>query len=164
MSTVSLLVTLEIIGSDKMKLAILLFFLFVTLCAALQDNRNIPQIKADWEGFKVREWFGAFLSGSVQAWSSSLYERIIKENTLSLISFHLQAKFGKSYSGSEDSERMRTYLDNLKEINSHNELFKRGVVSWTKDVTQFTDITKENFKNLLGSGPPPDDDDDDDEE
>lgn len=73
----------------------------------------------------------------------------------------LQAKFGKSYSGAEDSERMRTYLENLKEINSHNQLFQRGIVSWTKDVTQFTDVTKESFKNLLGSGPPPDDDDDD---
>lgn len=56
---------------------------------------------------------------------------------------------------------MRIYLENLKEINAHNELYKRGVVSWVQDVTMFTDLNKSDFKKVLGSGPPPDDDDDD---
>lgn len=68
-----------------------------------------------------------------------------------------KATHKKLYANSvEERARFAIFQQNLKEIEAHNELFKKGLVSWEKGVNQFTDMTQEEFLAYLKlAGPLP---------
>lgn len=54
--------------------------------------------------------------------------------------------FKKHYrSSSEELQRLKTFLENLEEIEAHNQKFAKGEVTWTKGINQFADWTKEEI-------------------
>ncbi|XP_055841495.1 protein CTLA-2-alpha-like [Episyrphus balteatus] len=57
-------------------------------------------------------------------------------------------KFNKNYaSREEDGNRKKIFCKNLKKIEAHNELYKKGLTTYTQGVNQFSDLTQEEFQN-----------------
>ncbi|XP_065221429.1 uncharacterized protein LOC135846327 [Planococcus citri] len=48
----------------------------------------------------------------------------------------------------EDERRMKIYLDNLKKIIHHNELFKKGRTTYELGINKFSDLADEEFAKL----------------
>ncbi|KAF2885195.1 hypothetical protein ILUMI_20976 [Ignelater luminosus] len=46
----------------------------------------------------------------------------------------------------EETERSKVFAQNLQHIKEHNEKFEKGLVSYTMGVTEFADLTVEEFK------------------
>ncbi|RZC40651.1 Inhibitor I29 domain containing protein, partial [Asbolus verrucosus] len=54
--------------------------------------------------------------------------------------------FKKAYkSPTEEAIRYRNFEKNLKKINAHNELYRKGLVSYTLAVNQFADLATEEI-------------------
>nr|CAH7723555.1 unnamed protein product [Callosobruchus chinensis] len=61
-----------------------------------------------------------------------------------------QLDHGKTYrSLVEEKRRYLIFRDNVRQIQEHNEKYERGEQSFAKKVTQFTDMTHEEFLDLL---------------
>ncbi|KAF2904125.1 hypothetical protein ILUMI_02048 [Ignelater luminosus] len=61
-----------------------------------------------------------------------------------------KSKHGKTYATPEEENvRQNIFLQNLKEFEEHNAKYKAGLVSYTKGVNQFADITDEEFAKFL---------------
>ncbi|XP_066254185.1 cathepsin L-like proteinase [Euwallacea similis] len=56
---------------------------------------------------------------------------------------------GKTYSRQEDARRFAIFRDNLRSIEQHNALYAKGLVSYNKTVTMFSDWTPEEFRSYL---------------
>ncbi|XP_066141224.1 uncharacterized protein [Euwallacea fornicatus] len=56
---------------------------------------------------------------------------------------------GKTYSEQENARRFTIFRDNLRSIQEHNALYARGLVSYNKTVTKFSDWTSEEFRSYL---------------
>ncbi|XP_066141449.1 digestive cysteine proteinase 3-like [Euwallacea fornicatus] len=73
--------------------------------------------------------------------------------SLTKLSSEFQAfklKHGKTYSSQvEETTRFAIYSANVKEIEDHNDLYARGLVSYDLAVNQFADWSKEEFKAYL---------------
>lgn len=61
-----------------------------------------------------------------------------------------KSKFNKAYSGVEHDNRFTIFKNNLAFIESHNAAFKRGEETFFMAVNRFADMTKEEFKRMLG--------------
>lgn len=63
-------------------------------------------------------------------------------------SFKIQHK--KTYkNAAEERARMKIFVDRLKEIAEHNELFKNGVVSYEKGLNEFSDMSHDEFSSTM---------------
>lgn len=64
-----------------------------------------------------------------------------------------KTKFEKSYEGQdEEQQRKATYFENVKTMEEHNQKFEKGEVTWSMGINQFSDLTKEEFKNRHTGG------------
>lgn len=62
-----------------------------------------------------------------------------------------QNEYGKSYKNDRDErQRFQIFKQNLREIEAHNVLFKNKESTYTKGITQFSDLTSFEFSNLFG--------------
>lgn len=60
-----------------------------------------------------------------------------------------QVKFEKKYDDhAEDARRFEIFKNKLHEFEEHNEKFKKGELSWSVGVNQFTDLTEEEFAKM----------------
>lgn len=59
-------------------------------------------------------------------------------------------RHGKNYeNAAEEQARMNNFLDNLKEITEHNELFKSGAVSFEKGLNEYSDMSHDEFNSAM---------------
>lgn len=71
-------------------------------------------------------------------------------NAISVL-FRLQVDHKKAYPDeAEDKRRMEIFKANLAKIEAHNELFKKGEVTWEMGLNHFTDLTDEERKMYTG--------------
>jgi len=64
-------------------------------------------------------------------------------------------KFSKLYqTGEERDTRRDIFLDNFRQMEEHNELFKKGLVSWDRKVHPYMDFTEEEFVKARMGLPP----------
>jgi len=64
-----------------------------------------------------------------------------------------QSTYGRTYkSPVEARKRLAIFKDNLNEIEQHNSLYVQGKTSFTKGVTQFADLTKDEFLQYVNRG------------
>merc|ERR1711970_646373 len=64
-------------------------------------------------------------------------------------------KFSKLYqTGEERDTRREIFLDNFRQMEEHNELFKKGLVSWDRKVHPYMDFTEEEFVKARMGLPP----------
>ncbi|XP_050517471.1 protein CTLA-2-beta-like [Diabrotica virgifera virgifera] len=63
--------------------------------------------------------------------------------------------FYKSYDEEEDAKRFALFEKRYYEIIEHNKKYEAGEVSWSKGLNPMTDLTDEEFNNLLGLIPIP---------
>lgn len=69
-----------------------------------------------------------------------------------------KTKFEKTYADQDEEQKRKVvYFENVKSIEEHNKKYDQGEVTWTMGVNQFSDLTKDEFKNrhLGGCLPPP---------
>merc|ERR1739838_227921 len=63
--------------------------------------------------------------------------------------------FGKQYAGKRDySMRRAIFMTNHQEMLEHNARFEAGEVSWARKVTQYYDLTYDEFASAVGLGMP----------
>ncbi|KAF2885260.1 hypothetical protein ILUMI_20926 [Ignelater luminosus] len=63
---------------------------------------------------------------------------------------NFKLKYNRTYATVEEEHlRQKIFVENLKEIKEHNEKYDAGVVTFTKRVTQFSDMTNEEFVSTL---------------
>merc|ERR1712018_276925 len=72
-------------------------------------------------------------------------------------SFNEFAKtFNKKYASTEEfAKRMGIFMDNYKLMLKHNQEYEEGKVSWWKKVTEYYDMTHEEWMNHMKLGMPP---------
>ena len=88
-------------------------------------------------------------------WNGSQRLALLFEFTLlrfaQSVSFHLQ--FNRLYNGVEHENRFAIFKAKFEEIEKHNALFHLGQESFTLGLNQFSDMTNEEYKKLLGFNP-----------
>ncbi|XP_050300897.1 procathepsin L-like [Anthonomus grandis grandis] len=63
-------------------------------------------------------------------------------------------EFEKQYnSPDEELKRMKTYMDNSKLIEKHNDLFQRGVYTYELGHNEFSDLSDEEYQELYSQDP-----------
>eukprot|EP00062_Callorhinchus_milii_P010010 gi/632954425/ref/XP_007892957.1/ PREDICTED: cathepsin L1-like isoform X1 [Callorhinchus milii] len=60
-----------------------------------------------------------------------------------------KAKFGKSYSPSEEVQRVEIWLTNLKKVLEHNMLADRGLTTYRLEMNAFADLENEEYRRLV---------------
>jgi C1A family cysteine protease len=60
------------------------------------------------------------------------------------------AQFNKAYLGVEHDKKFSTFKNNLAFIEAHNAAFRRGEETFHMAINRFADMTKEEFKSMLG--------------
>lgn len=64
--------------------------------------------------------------------------------------FFLQSKYSKKYKNlAEDRHHMKTYLSHKQEIDKHNQLYSKGLVSFSMSLNEYTDIPHDEFVTRL---------------
>lgn len=67
-----------------------------------------------------------------------------------------QAKHNKSYPDpEEDARRKAIFEESILMINTHNEKYKKGEVTWEMGLTHFADLTTEERSKCHGPRMPP---------
>ncbi|CAH1401291.1 unnamed protein product [Nezara viridula] len=61
---------------------------------------------------------------------------------------HYKTVHGKNYSQKEDEERVGIFLESMKEIEYHNELFEMGLRSYKKQINKFSDYTPDELDGM----------------
>lgn len=63
---------------------------------------------------------------------------------------NFKAAFGRNYhSHDEERLRMEIFLKNKALIEEHNELFKKGLISFELGINEFADMTNEEFRSVM---------------
>lgn len=92
----------------------------------------------------------------------SLFERKRKMSESAILSFGIvcitpvtadqaawnsfKLRYNKRYkNASEERMRMKNFMDNLKEINEHNELFRAGKSLYQRGLNEFSDMSQDEF-------------------
>lgn len=60
----------------------------------------------------------------------------------------MQEKFHKSYDHDEDLKRFEIFKKKLADFEAHNEKFKKGEVTYSVGINQFTDLSDEEFRKM----------------
>jgi len=64
-------------------------------------------------------------------------------------------KFNKKYRSTEEyNKRRETFLRNYNDMLTHNQLYEEGKVSWWKKITEWSDLTPEEFAEHMNLGMP----------
>merc|ERR1711994_671030 len=73
------------------------------------------------------------------------------------VSFNEFAKtFNKKYASTEElAKRKEIFMNNYNDMLRHNQEYEEGKVSWWKKVTEFYDMTHEEWMNHMKLGMPP---------
>ncbi|XP_055904307.1 crustapain-like [Eupeodes corollae] len=59
-------------------------------------------------------------------------------------------KYKKTYKSPEDeSNHQKTFCENIKTIDEHNELYERGATTYALGVSQFADMTSEEVSSFF---------------
>lgn len=59
-------------------------------------------------------------------------------------------RYNKHYKNADEERvRMKNFMDNLKEINEHNELFEAGIISYEKSLNEFSDMSHDEFQSRM---------------
>lgn len=53
---------------------------------------------------------------------------------------HFQKQFNKNYEGDEDKRRFNLFKDQVQGIIDHNEKYKKGEVTFSQGINNFTDL------------------------
>ena len=64
--------------------------------------------------------------------------------------------FNKKYRSTEEyNKRRETFLRNYNDMVRHNQLYEEGKVTWWKKITEWSDLTPEEFAAHMNLGMPP---------
>ena len=64
--------------------------------------------------------------------------------------------FNKNYRSTEEyNKRRETFLRNYNDMVRHNQLYEEGKVTWWKKITEWSDLTPEEFAAHMNLGMPP---------